>query len=303
MPKKKSAKKEEESFNWKGITDNKDGTFTVSDGHAKKRLMKEFRRQGIRAHSKRTGEKGFVVFPVGQRKQRARTGGRLPRKERERLPGYKPRTRVRVAGPRPYLRQQARPGFGSPPAIHTGGAGARKHPIREAVMKAAEQRAQKTRESQRSPYTPEGKPRPGYQTYVDPKTGVQHIVKMPKAGKEPSWWMSRKQKEAIHQARVQESREIEKGMAERSKGQPSTRIPEPQRAPGGHIIKQKPAPERVRRTSELPAEPHKEPHHGPITGGVKRTSELPEHKVDYQKMQHERAEAMEKFQKIKLGEE
>jgi hypothetical protein len=126
-------------------------------------------------------------------------------------------------------------------------------------MKAADNRAQKVRESQVSPYTPEGKPRPGYQTYVD-KTGTQRIVKMP-TGTWRDRFMSKQQKEMVKQARIQESREIEKGMAERSKGQPSTRVPE--RGAAEPASERKPEPkvdhqdlqqrraDHVRRTTEL----------------------------------------------------
>jgi hypothetical protein len=226
MPKKTKPKKEEESFNWKGIKDNGDGTFDVADKRAKNRIQREFRRQGIRTRSQRTGVKGFVVYPVGQRKQRAHRMGSLPKKERQYYPGYKPKTRVRgTPGPRPQLRQ-GRPGFGGQvgpgrPVIRAGprkGTG-----IPQAIQKAAEKRAQKVQESQRSPYTPEGKPRPGYQTYTD-KTGTQRIVKMP-SGTWRDRFASREQKEMQKQARVQESHKIESEMAERSKGQPSTRIP------------------------------------------------------------------------------
>lgn len=279
----KSKIQKEETFNWKGIKDNGDGTFDVADKRAKNRLMKEFRRQGIRSRSKRIGEKGYYVYPIGARKQRARGMGRLPRKERQYYPGMKPRTRFPVTGPRPQLRQVrpgfARPGFGGPsrPVIHAGPR--RKGTLSGAIMKSAERRAQKQREEQRSPYTEEGKPRPGYMTYVD-RSGTQRIIRRP-TGTWRDIFMSKQQKAAVNQARVQESLKIESEMRERSKGQPSTEIPGRKSIPAPTVVRQRPAPAGVTRTSELP-ERKSEPKadyqdlQQRRVSEVQRTTQLPE---------------------------
>jgi hypothetical protein len=324
--KKKTKTEKVDSFNWKGIRDNKDGTFDVSDKWAKSRLQKEFRKQGIRTRSKKTGQGGFMVYPVGQRKTRARGMGRLPKKEKQYYPGYKPRTRMTVAGPRPQLspgRPGARPTmhpayFGSRPTFRRRG-GIGQGIIRGAqkLQASADKRAQRLQAEQRSPYLPDGTPRPGYQTYTD-KTGTKRIVKMPTGGFRERF-ASKATKEGWHQARVAESRKVEAEMAERSKGQPSTRIPEHGYVPGTTRVartgerevfpqaRNKPAPARVRRTTQLPRHHPADTEEGSrrtiTSSGVRKTTELPEHKPDYQKMQHERAEAMERFSKIKLGEE
>jgi hypothetical protein len=285
MPKSKS--KKEEPFNWKGIKDNGDGTFDVADKHAKNRLMKEFRRQGIRARSKRLGEKGFVIYPGGARKQRARGAGRMPKKERQYYPGTKPSTRVRVTGPRPQLRQ-GRPGFSGPmigrpyPGRPVIQGGITKGVVKGArgIMTAAGKRAQKKQLEQRSPYDEQGKPRPGYFTYVD-KTGTQRIIKRP-TGTWRDKFMSKSQKEAVHQARVQESVKIEEEMKERSKGQPSTRISEPHRVPGG-IIRQHAAPAGVTRSSELPERKvNQQDLQQKRAAHIQRTTELPPEKTGEQ---------------------
>jgi hypothetical protein len=311
LPKKAKSEKVD-SFNWKGIRDNKDGTFDVSDKWAKSRLQKEFRKQGIRTRSKKIGQGGFVVYPVGQRKTRARGMGRLPKKEKQYYPGYKPRTRMTVKGPRPQLspgRPGARPTmhpayFGSRPTLRRrGGIGQGITRGAQKLQAAADKRAQRLQAEQRSPYLPDGTPRPGYQTYTD-KTGTQRIVRMP-TGRFRDRFASKATKKGWNQARITESRKVEAEMAARSTG-PSTRIPE-KRAPAPqqpHV--QRPAPAGVHRTTQLPRHYPTDTEEGSrrtiTSSGVRRTTELPEHKPDYQKMQHERAEAMERFSKIKLGE-
>lgn len=292
MPKSKS-KSKEETFNWKGIRDNGDGTFDVADKRAKNRLMKEFRRQGLRARSKRIGEKGYYVYPIGEKKIRARGMGRFPRKERQYYPGTKPRTRIRVAGPRPQLRQGG-PRFARPvihhgrPVIRGGGGGISRGAVKGAgaIMKAAGKRAQKQKEEQRSPYDEEGKPRPGYMTYID-RSGTQRIVRRP-TGTWRDRFMSKEQKEAVHQARVQESHKIEAEMTERSKGQPSTEIPGRKSVPAPTVVRQRPAPAGVTRTSELP---ERKPAESKVdqqdlqerrAAHIQRTTELPPEKTGEQ---------------------
>lgn len=204
-----------DEFNWRGIKDNNDGTFEVSDKRNKNRLIKEFRRQGVRARSTKIGGGAYYVYPVGKVKARV---------SRPRYPGYKPRTRVRM-GARPQVREQPS-FFAAPPRRvapqYPGRSRGRRSnlagKVGGAIKKWAAGRSQKIREEQRSPYTAEGKPREGYKTYVD-NTGTQRIVK-----EKPGFFErhSKEHKEAIHQARVQESLQIEKDMAARSG--PSTRI-------------------------------------------------------------------------------
>jgi hypothetical protein len=104
------------------------------------------------------------------------------------------------------------------------------------LEKAAEEKAQKTREDQKSPYNPDGTPREGYKVYID-KTGTQRIVK-----ENPGFIKEKSHKEAIHQVRVQESLKVEEDMRNRSTG-PSTRIPEKPPVP---------EPRPIQRTTQLP---------------------------------------------------
>lgn len=207
-----------DEFNWKGIKDNRDGTFEAMDKRNKNRLIKEFRKQGVRARSTRIGPSTYYVYPVGKTKTRTL---------RPRYPSYKPRTRVKM-GARPQLREQ--PSFFAAPPRR-----ASQYPMRQyrgrnanlagmvggAIQKWSAGRAAKNREEQRSPYTPEGKPREGYKTYQD-RTGTQRIIREKPSGLRERFFPTNERKEALHQARVQESIKIEKDMASRSRG--STRI-------------------------------------------------------------------------------
>jgi hypothetical protein len=69
---------------------------------------------------------------------------------------------------------------------------------------------------------------------------------------------SREQKEMQKQARVQESHKIEAEMAERSKGQPSTRIPEKEpEKKVDHGELQQDRVHHIQRTTQLPEEKEK----------------------------------------------
>lgn len=212
-----------DTFNWKGIKDNHDGTFDVSDKRNKNRLIKEFRRQGVRARSTQIGAGRHYVYPVGKVKTRIR-------KPAWTYPGRKPRTRMRM-GARPQVREQ--PGFfAAPPRrISPQYPGRRYHgrsnlsgKVGNAIKTWAGNRAQKNKEETRSPYTEEGKPREGYKTYTD-STGTQRIVREKPKGVRERLFPAKERQDALHQARVQESLKIEKDMANRSG--PSTRVSEP----------------------------------------------------------------------------
>ncbi len=72
-------------FNWKGITDNGDGTFTAKTRIEKRRLLKNLHRSGYLVRSRKTTEGNWRVVAIGTRKKpqiRPATAG-----------GYKPKTR------------------------------------------------------------------------------------------------------------------------------------------------------------------------------------------------------------------
>lgn len=211
----------EKEFNWKGIKDNSDGTFTTKDKWAKNRLVREFHRQKIRVRSEKIGQGRYYVFPVGAKKERSM--------RYRPAAGYRPRTRVprtKIVGPSPTLRQRSLPGA-APPVLMRG-----RRPssggIGKILQRAAAQRAERVRQSQMSPYTPEGKPRPGYRTYIEPGSGVQKIVKEPR-GFFDKVFMNKQRREGLRLSHQQEQQRDWEAMEKRSQG-PSTRIPE-KRAP------------------------------------------------------------------------
>jgi phage protein D len=74
-------------------------------------------------------------------------------------------------------------------------------------------------------------------------------------GKFSDRFASREQKTAVHEARVQESHKVESEMAERSKGQPSTRIPEKEsERKVDHEERQQERVHHIQRTTELTKE-------------------------------------------------
>jgi hypothetical protein len=104
-------------FNWQGIVDNGDGTYNAENKRAKTRLLKEFHKQGVAVRSKKIGDDGYLLSPVGS-VQKKRTRPSL---------GYRPRTvyprrtiQVRRAPPRlgvtPHL-SPYQPHYGSRPRI------------------------------------------------------------------------------------------------------------------------------------------------------------------------------------------
>lgn len=57
--------KAKKSFNWSGITDNYDGSFTADDKRAQKRLTREFHNQGFKSRSERLPDGRYRISPVG----------------------------------------------------------------------------------------------------------------------------------------------------------------------------------------------------------------------------------------------
>ena len=117
-----SAKKKSQSFNWSGISDNGDGTFTTKGKIEKRRLLKEFHAQGVVVRSHRNSDGSWTVTPVGA----VRPKGQGRRRESGR--GYRPQTRYvgvpRVGGERyvPYESlSHPRPGASFGPRPYAGG--------------------------------------------------------------------------------------------------------------------------------------------------------------------------------------
>jgi hypothetical protein len=54
------------SFNWEGIIENRDGTFTTKGKREKRRLLKEFHKQSVAVRSKKNDDGSFTVTPIGR---------------------------------------------------------------------------------------------------------------------------------------------------------------------------------------------------------------------------------------------
>jgi hypothetical protein len=114
------AKKKQKGFNWSGIEDNGDGTYTAESRIEKRRLLKSLHSSGYTVRSKQKENGSWSVAVVGT----------LSQVHRRRTPsGYRPKTRYlkstgkyvpigRNAGPAP--RMSIRPG--SPGASYPSGA-------------------------------------------------------------------------------------------------------------------------------------------------------------------------------------
>jgi hypothetical protein len=63
-------------FNWSGIKDNEDGTFTVKSKIEKKCLLKELHKQGVAIRSKRDDNGTITVSSIGLKPARKRVGHR-----------------------------------------------------------------------------------------------------------------------------------------------------------------------------------------------------------------------------------
>lgn len=183
-------KNSKNGFNWYGITDNGDGTYTAKSSMEKKRLVKSLHSSGYSVRSKRSSDDGsWSVVAVGTMRQVKRRGAHV---------GYKPRTRaVRPVGRYvPIGGSYRRRGPASRPMIYRGNNGPVPNPRRQPLLNEA------------------GRPRAPsiYHGYLERKRGEQ--------GQGPH---SRQSIEARHKERVEESKKIEADMAARSTG-PSTRI-------------------------------------------------------------------------------
>ena len=90
-----AANRKKGMFNWQGIDENSDGTYTAQGRIEKRRLLKELHRQGVAIRSKHNDDGTWTVSPIGMRAPR-------------RAVGHRPRTRYPVSRPRQDLRQPLR---------------------------------------------------------------------------------------------------------------------------------------------------------------------------------------------------
>lgn len=204
------------------IQDNGDGTFTAFDGRAKKRILKEYHRQGIRIRSKKEEDGTWTIYPVGERLPRA---ARMPTGEARyprgiyRAPYYRQRMPMRRAylGPSPVLYPTAR---GRPRVTSAG-------PRRpSAFQRYGKEKYQ--REIESHPYTVDEKGsmklKPGFIEYEDSE-GIKHAVsREPPKGFFRRAFESREQRENRRLAIRQQSQRDWAEMERRSEGQPSTKI-------------------------------------------------------------------------------
>ena len=82
-------------FNWQGITENTDGTFTTSGKREKTRLLKEFHRQGIAVRSRKNSDGSFIVSPVGSISRRLRSSRPIRVRPNYSGGGYRPASRYK----------------------------------------------------------------------------------------------------------------------------------------------------------------------------------------------------------------
>lgn len=106
-------------FNWTGIIDNGDGTFTVDGKVARKRLLKEYHKQGLQVRSHKESDGTYTLSAIGSIRK---TGGTHPRRPvrsigqvRTRYPNVR---RYPVRGRAPMLTRPRYPfGAGSSPTF------------------------------------------------------------------------------------------------------------------------------------------------------------------------------------------
>jgi len=81
-------------FNWQGITENSDGTFTTLGKREKRRVLKAMHEQGVAVRSRKNADGSYTVTPVGAVRVKAepRTQS-TPMSARPRELGYRPNTR------------------------------------------------------------------------------------------------------------------------------------------------------------------------------------------------------------------
>lgn len=215
-------KKTFSGFNWKNIEDNGDGTFTAYDGKAKKRILKEYHRQGITVRSRKQDDGTWTIYPVGTRQPRYARRYQSPRYPRRPASYQAYPRRMQYSGPPPRLSPTASPG--SIPIRR----GNRTSPVRKKFDEIGEKRYQKRKESESGPYIVDEKGntklRPGYLEYKDKYGNIGTVRANEPTGFFERHLESQSIKQKRHEARVQQSQKIEKEMALRSSG-PSTRIP------------------------------------------------------------------------------
>ena len=69
----KEGKKSGKGFNWKGIVDNGDGTFTVDGKVARKRLLKEYHKQGLQVRSHKESDGTYTLSAIGPSRKTGRS--------------------------------------------------------------------------------------------------------------------------------------------------------------------------------------------------------------------------------------
>jgi len=194
------------SFNWSGITENGDGSFTVQGKAARKRLLKEFHKQGLQVRSQKQSDGTYILSGIGERQPHGRRGlpPRIGNRPQSRYPvrGYPPRgIRPQFRGglpSRPFARPQQAPPRLSP----TGSRGPSRYGdhIRQQIVVGGEHREQEKIRKQGG--------------FEEPKLREQFIKN---TGSVPT--------SISHETRVNESLQAEEEMKKRSGGQKNTRIP------------------------------------------------------------------------------
>lgn len=286
------------SFNWKGITDNGDGTYTADTKTEKKRLLKVFHQQGYSVRSSKQADGSWLVTPMGQlhRPSRSRTRSATGRRRRSsdflelyggpsQMP-YRPRRarEFRYGRMSPYGRMPAMPrgpAARGPVPSNAPMAGGSLFPHRRSSAPPPgflKRRSQEIREQQQSPYnvSPEGKTtlKPGYIEYQE--HGMTKTVREQPRGFIEKHFPSQERQHALQTARVQRSQREERGMEQRSTG-PSTRVQ------GEELLARTPKPRPAYREEIRPAARQgitQSPHTGTTQiaepSRVRKTSPLPQ---------------------------
>jgi hypothetical protein len=79
-----------QSFNWTGIQDNNDGTYSADGTREKKRLLKALHDQGYSVRSKRNSDGSWTVTPIGSIRppKRSAVSSQQGKRTRSRYAGY-----------------------------------------------------------------------------------------------------------------------------------------------------------------------------------------------------------------------
>jgi len=218
-PSRKGTQKKKR-FNWKDIEDNGDGTFSAYTTPARKRLLKEYHRQGITIRSKKQEDGVWLITPVGTRQPR--DARRRYVRQRAAIP--RPSRRMQYAGPPPRLSPTSAPQGPSRTPRPRGGPSAKSK-----IDEWSQRRYERRRKTEAGPYLVDEKGgtklREGYIEYKD-KYGNIKPIRSEGPGVIGRLFESKEHKEARHEARVQQGRRLEAEMMAKSTG-PSTRIPGP----------------------------------------------------------------------------